>query len=56
MQFTPQQLAGAQRYMSKTRVGNWLEDMCLEEEKLSEFSRAQGNGTLIMNEKKTLFF
>lgn len=45
MQFTPQQLAGAQRYGAKTRVGNWLEDMTLEEEKLSDFSR----GKLVMN-------
>ena len=50
MQFTPQQLAGAQRYMSKTRVGNWLEDMCLEEEKLAEFARCQADGSLIMND------
>ena len=50
MQFTPQQLAGAQRYTQRTRVGNWLEDMCLEEEKLSEFSRSQENGSLIMND------
>ena len=50
MQFTPQQLAGAQRYTQRTRVGNWLEDMCLEEEKLSEFSRSQATGSLIMND------
>jgi hypothetical protein len=30
MNFTPQQLAGGVRYGSKTRVGNWLEDVCLE--------------------------
>ena len=33
MQFTPQQLAGAQRYGSKTRIGNWLEDVCIEDVK-----------------------
>jgi len=33
MQFTPQQLAGAQRYGSKTRIGNWLEDLCIEDAK-----------------------
>lgn len=31
MQFTPQQLAGAQKYSSKTRIGNWQEDLYLEE-------------------------
>eukprot|EP00586_Coscinodiscus_wailesii_P019124 CAMPEP_0172515908 /NCGR_PEP_ID=MMETSP1066-20121228/271915_1 /TAXON_ID=671091 /ORGANISM="Coscinodiscus wailesii, Strain CCMP2513" /LENGTH=298 /DNA_ID=CAMNT_0013297167 /DNA_START=132 /DNA_END=1025 /DNA_ORIENTATION=+ len=36
MQFTPQQLAGAQRYGSKTRVGNWFEDLCLEDAKRTE--------------------
>ena len=33
MQFTPQQLAGAQRYGSKTRIGNWFEDLCIEDAK-----------------------
>ena len=32
MQFTPQQLAGGLRYGSKTRIGNWHEDVVLEEE------------------------
>lgn len=36
MQFTPQQLAGAQRYGSGTRVGNWNEDLHLEEARLAE--------------------
>lgn len=31
MQFTPQQLTGGPRFAHKTRVGNWLEDMELEE-------------------------
>ena len=33
MQFTPQQLAGAQRYGSKTRIGNWFEDLCTNDAK-----------------------
>ena len=36
MQFTPQQITGAQRYSSKTRVGNWFEELCLEDAKNAE--------------------
>jgi hypothetical protein len=31
MQFTPQQMGGGQKYSHKTRIGNWLEDMEIEE-------------------------
>ncbi len=48
MNFTPQQLAGGVRYGSKTRVGNWLEDVCLEETKFADFKRARAEGTLTM--------
>ncbi len=48
MNFTPQQLAGGVRYGSKTRVGNWLEDVCLEEAKFADFKRARATGTLTM--------
>ena len=48
MQFTPQQLAGGSSYMCKTKVGNWLEDMCLQEEKLSEFARNRDEGSSLM--------
>ena len=37
MQFTPQQLAGAGRYSHKTRIGNWCEDLAIEEVKLNDF-------------------
>ena len=49
MQFTPQQLAGGSSYMCKTKVGNWLEDMCLQEEKLSEFARNRDEGSSLMS-------
>jgi hypothetical protein len=48
MQFTPQQLAGGSSYMCKTKVGNWLEDQCLQEEKLSEFARNRDQGSSLM--------
>lgn len=31
MQFTPQQLRGGQRYNTKIRIGNWNEDLVIEE-------------------------
>lgn len=48
MQFTPQQLAGAQRYGPQTRVGNWLEDVCLDESKVADFRKRKEQGTLSM--------
>jgi len=48
MNFTPQQLAGGASYNCKTRVGNWLEDVCLEEAKFGDFKRAREQGTLTM--------
>lgn len=41
MNFTPQQLAGGGSYNCKTRVGNWHEDVCLEETKFADFKRAR---------------
>mmetsp|Transcript_30404 Transcript_30404/g.39238 ORF Transcript_30404/g.39238 Transcript_30404/m.39238 type:complete len:568 (-) Transcript_30404:239-1942(-) len=46
MQFTPQQLAGAQKYSASTRIGNWLEDCKLQESKVAEFERKKNQGTL----------
>jgi Ca2+-binding EF-hand superfamily protein len=47
MQFTPQQLAGAGRYSHKTRIGNWCEDMSIEEVKLNDFMHKKKKGTLL---------
>lgn len=46
MQFTPQQLAGAQKYSATTRIGNWLEDCKLQESNIAEFERKKQQGTL----------
>lgn len=48
MQFTPQQLAGGARFSSTTRVGNWLEDVQLEETKIAEFRRRKETGQLAL--------
>ena len=47
MQFTPQQLAGAGRYSHKTRIGNWCEDLAIEEVKLQDFLNNKRKGTLL---------
>lgn len=33
MQFSTQQVAGGAQYGPRTRVGNWFEDMVLQEER-----------------------
>lgn len=52
MQFTPQQLAGAQRYGPRTRVGNWQEDNILEETKIAEFRTKREQGTLMLGRRE----
>ena len=46
MQFTPQQLAGAGRFNSNTRIGNWNEDAILEEYRMKEYRLRKRNGNL----------
>lgn len=47
MQFTSGQLSGGCRYGSTTRVGNWQEDVHLENAKRDEFGKAQAAGKLV---------
>eukprot|EP01036_Dinobryon_divergens_P042192 gene42192-56038_t len=46
MQFTPQQLGGGPRYSATTRVGNWYEDISLENAKIEEFQSRSKTGSL----------
>ncbi|KAG7393766.1 hypothetical protein PHYPSEUDO_004529 [Phytophthora pseudosyringae] len=47
MQFTPQQLVGAGRYAPSTRIGNWNEDLMLEEARMKEFTLRKAQGSLL---------
>ncbi|KAL3673209.1 hypothetical protein V7S43_000932 [Phytophthora oleae] len=47
MQFTPQQLVGAGRYAPSTRIGNWNEDLMLEEARMKEFILRKAQGSLL---------
>jgi hypothetical protein len=49
MQFTPQQLAGAGRFTAHTRIGNWLEDVQLEETKYMDYASRKEQGKLASN-------
>mmetsp|Transcript_90810 Transcript_90810/g.177670 ORF Transcript_90810/g.177670 Transcript_90810/m.177670 type:complete len:511 (+) Transcript_90810:52-1584(+) len=48
MQFTPQQLAGGPKFSPVTRIGNWLEELSLEEAKISNFQARSSNGNLAL--------
>ena len=48
MQFTPQQLAGGPKYSAVTRIGNWLEELSLEEAKVANFQTRSSNGNLAL--------
>lgn len=52
MQFTPQQLAGGHKYSSTTRIGNWQEEIALEESKLSNFERKATSGNLSIRKQQ----
>jgi Ca2+-binding EF-hand superfamily protein len=48
MQFTPQQLAGGPKFSAVTRIGNWQEELALEEAKVNNFQTRSSNGNLAL--------
>jgi hypothetical protein len=48
MQFTPQQMRGGGRYATHTRIGNWLEEIAVEDCKQADFQRKVSNGNLLL--------
>jgi len=46
MQFTPQQLAGGPKFSPVTRIGNWQEELALEEAKIANFESRSATGSL----------
>ncbi|KAL7738349.1 hypothetical protein ACLKA6_006670 [Drosophila palustris] len=47
--------SGSNRYRSKVRIGNWFEDHCLEEDKMSSFRKMRDRGELLVEKARTLF-
>jgi hypothetical protein len=52
MQFTPQQLTGGAKFGSSVRIGNWSEDIELEEIKLKDYLKKKESGSLVVLEKQ----
>mmetsp|Transcript_448 Transcript_448/g.849 ORF Transcript_448/g.849 Transcript_448/m.849 type:complete len:513 (+) Transcript_448:105-1643(+) len=52
MQFTPQQLAGGQKFSSVTRIGNWMEEIAIEEARLKEFQNNSSGGSLNLRKQQ----
>mmetsp|Transcript_76335 Transcript_76335/g.247197 ORF Transcript_76335/g.247197 Transcript_76335/m.247197 type:complete len:314 (-) Transcript_76335:64-1005(-) len=52
MQFTPQQLTGGPKYHHRTRIGNWSEDLELDEIKLKDYLKKKETGSLIVTAKQ----
>ena len=46
MQATGQQMSAGANYSSSTRIGNWYEEICLEEAKVSDFQKRSETGSL----------
>jgi hypothetical protein len=53
MQFTPQQLAGGIKFSPVTRIGNWQEELVLEENKVSNFKKRSESGNLSLRKQET---
>jgi len=52
MQFTPQQLTGGPKFHHRTRIGNWSEDIELEEIQLKDYLKKKETGALIVTSKQ----
>lgn len=50
--FTPQQLTGGPKYSHRVKIGNWSEDLELEEIKLKDYLKKKDTGTLIVTGKQ----
>jgi hypothetical protein len=53
MQFTPQQLTGGAKFGSTCRIGNWSEDIELEEIRLKDYLKKKERGELVVLEKQS---
>jgi len=52
MQFTPQQLSGGARYSNRTRIGNWQEEIVVEESKLDLFKKKSATGSSLLRKQQ----
>lgn len=52
MQFTPQQMTGGPKFSSSTRIGNWFEEIAVEESKLTEFQTKSAKGQLYLRKQQ----
>lgn len=52
MQFTPQQLQGGPRFSSSVRIGNWQEELVVEEAKLESFRKRAASGSLSLRKQQ----
>lgn len=50
--FTPQQLTGGPKYNHKVKIGNWSEDLEMEEIKLKDYLAKKDTGSLIVTAKQ----
>lgn len=52
MQFTPQQLTGGPKFHHRTKIGNWSEDLELEEIRLKDYLKKKETGSLMVTAKQ----
>lgn len=52
MQFTPQQLTGGPKYQHRVRIGNWSEDLELQEIQFKDYLKKKETGALMVTAKQ----
>jgi hypothetical protein len=55
MQFTTQQLRGGGKYSVKAKIGNWYEDMVLDETKFKEYISLKDSNGLLVSQKEAKY-
>lgn len=52
LNYTTQQLQGGGKYSVKTKIGNWYEDMVMDETKFKDYIRLKETNNLMVAKKK----
>lgn len=52
LNYTTQQLQGGGKYSVKTKIGNWYEDMVMDETKFKDYIRLKETNNLMVAKRK----
>ena len=55
LNYTTQQLQGGGKYSVKTKIGNWYEDMVMDETKFKDYIRLKETNNLMVAKKENKY-